>query len=809
MSDFSADSEIFSADYLSQLNDQQRAAVEYLDGPQLVIAGAGSGKTRVLAYKIVHLLAKGYAPWRIMALTFTNKAAREMRLRVASLVGDKLASRLVMGTFHSVFARMIRSNADRLGFKSSYTIYDATDSKNLIKSIIKEMKLDDKVYKPSAVASAISAAKNALLSPTAYCADRDIAKADRDARRPLTGTIYRSYVERLRRADALDFDDLLYFMNVLLRDNPDIRRHYEEFFLYVLVDEYQDTNFAQHMIVNQLCHSSQGLCVVGDDAQSIYSFRGANIANILNLRQSFPSVKLFKLERNYRSTQNIINAAGSLIRANKRQIPKNVFSQNAVGNPVEVVRTFSDYEESFLVANRISQLKLSSLDSFDDFAILYRTNAQSRVLEESLRKRNIPYRIYGGLSFYQRKEIKDVVAYLRLALNPDDEEAVRRVINFPPRGIGDTTVGKLLSAVAASPSASLWQVICNPDAYGVNINSGTHRKLQTFAELITSLKELNDSGASAYDVAFRTVSDTGLINLYKYDTTPENVGKLENINELLAGVHDFVEEAKEQGGDFDDDFSRSDPQRPDSLARFMAQVALATDVDTTDASEKDEGQSHRVTLMTIHASKGLEFNNVFVVGVEDDLLPSMMSKDSAEGIEEERRLLYVAITRAKRYCMLSYASSRFRNGQTVFTRPSPFLKDINPDFLQMKSGSAIEGESSRRSVHSPFERNAYASRFKGKADSPSSYKLGHGSVSSFPSSSLVVGESSASGKSATSGLHVAGELSVGMKINHARFGNGTIVELDADNPSGARVKVKFDNVDIKTLLLKFARFDIL
>ncbi len=784
--------EIFKADYLSNLNDQQRAAVEYLDGPQLVIAGAGSGKTRVLAYKIVHLLAKGYEPWRIMALTFTNKAAREMRQRVASLVGERNASRLIMGTFHSVFARIIRSHADRLGLKSTYTIYDASDSKNLIKTIIKEMNLDDKIYKPGAIANSISNAKNALISPAMYKTDREILNVDKISQRPLTGAIYEAYVTRCRRADALDFDDLLYYMNVLLRDNPEIRRHYEEFLRYVLVDEYQDTNFAQHMIIDQLCRTSQGLCVVGDDAQSIYSFRGANIANILSLGRTFPSLKTFKLERNYRSTQNIINAAGSLISANKKQIPKKVFSQNGVGSPVDVVRSFSDYEESFLVANRISQLKLSTKNTFDDFAVLYRTNAQSRVLEESLRKRNIPYRIYGGLSFYQRKEIKDIVAYLRLALNPDDEEALKRVINFPARGIGDTTLKKLTSAVSASASATLWQVVCDPLAFGVNINSGTKRKIDGFVEIINAIVSLNSSGATAYDVVSEVYQRTGVRQLYMYDNTPENISKLDNIDELLAGVHSFVSQAQEVVSDNDlDSFERAD-----SLAQFMTQVSLATDVDTTDSSEQDN--EPKVTLMTIHASKGLEFDNVFVVGVEDELLPSAMSKNSIDQIEEERRLLYVAITRAKHYCMLSYASSRYRNGQTVYCKPSPFLKDISSKFIHSASGNDFDSGISRHKHINPVDN--YISKLGNPVTrvgvSAKSYSAG--------TNKEKLNDGTQEGSS-----HSLNELAVGVKINHPRFGNGVIVDIDSSNPTGARIKVQFDNVDVKVLMLKFAKFTIL
>ena len=789
--------EIFTSDYLSKLNEQQRSAVEYLDGPQLVIAGAGSGKTRVLAYKIVHLLASGYEPWRIMALTFTNKAAKEMRERIASLVGEKNARRIVMGTFHSVFARFIRTNADRLGLKPGYTIYDATDSRNLVKSIIKEMNLDEKVYKPATVASAISSAKNALMSPEVYANDRDIYRHDRQCNRPLTADIYRAYVARCRRADALDFDDLLYFMNVLLRDNPDIRRHYEEFFRYVLVDEYQDTNFAQHMIINQLCCNTRGLCVVGDDAQSIYSFRGANITNILNLERTFPGLRTFKLERNYRSTQNIIKAAGSLIAANTRQIPKNVFSENGAGAPIELVRCYSDYEESFVVANKLSQIKMSTDDNYNDFAILYRTNAQSRVLEESLRKRGIPYRIYGGMSFYQRKEVKDLVAYMRLAVNPDDEEAIKRVINFPPRGIGETTVKKLTAALSDSPSATLWQVILDPDKFNVNINNGTKRKLRGFSDVIAEVSAMDRRGESAYDIVSRILQLTAIRELYIHDTTPENVSKLGNIDELVAGVHDFVDEAREQIiEDNDGDY------RPDSLASFMAQVALATDVDTTDKAEADnpDMEPERVTLMTIHAAKGLEFANIFVVGVEDDLLPSAMSKDSLENIEEERRLLYVAITRAKKFCMLTYANSRYRNGQTVMTKPSPFLADIDRRYLHRNTADAIESTSYGTPRHfGSFQTYSKPTTKYGTRDT----------IGTRPATPVFTQTQTQSSANSKGSIHSADELRVGMKIEHNRFGRGTIIEIDRSNPSGDRIKVDFSNIEVKTFLLKFARFDIL
>ncbi|MDE6116087.1 MAG: UvrD-helicase domain-containing protein, partial [Duncaniella sp.] len=656
-------------EYLGKLNSQQRDAVEYCEGPQLVIAGAGSGKTRVLTYKIVHLLHLGYEPWRILALTFTNKAAREMRERIEQLVGPATSSKLWMGTFHSIFARILRANADRVGFRSNFTIYDSADSKSLVKTIIKDMQLDDKIYKPSVVLNAISTAKNALISPEDYATYKDIMDADRQARRPLLHAIYRNYRDRCVVADAMDFDDLLYYTNVLLRDNPDVLHHYQEFFRYVLVDEYQDTNFAQHAIVMQLTKVNEKLCVVGDDAQSIYSFRGANIRNILDLKKSCPGLRTFKLERNYRSTRNIINAAGSLIDKNREQIPKNVYSENETGAPIEVAKCYSDFEEAYQVASRVSQVKMSSGDSCDEFAILYRTNAQSRVLEEALRKRNIPYRIYGGLSFYQRKEVKDAIAYFRMSVNPDDDEALKRIINFPARGIGETTLNKL-TRCALDNNTSVWGVITHPDKYDIGVNSGTARKLAAFSDLIYDFIDANEAGKDAYEVARLIIDRTGLFTMLLTDGTPESISKQENLQELLNGVKEFVETKVEEGSD------------ETSLTHFMSEVSLATDQD----SDSGNGEE-RVTLMTVHAAKGLEFNNIFVVGVEEELFPSAMAQDSPAQIEEERRLLYVALTRARKFCMISYAASRFRNGQTMSCRPSRFLGDIDRQYLKLSAGA--------------------------------------------------------------------------------------------------------------------------
>lgn len=778
-------------DYLSKLNEQQRAAVEYCDGPQLVIAGAGSGKTRVLTYKIVHLLAHNYEPWRILALTFTNKAAREMRDRIQVLVGENVASKLWMGTFHSIFLKILRINAARIGFNGNFTIYDTTDTKSLIKSIIKDMDLDDKIYTVKSVMNTISTAKNALVGPEAYAEDRDIRDADRRAKRDRMYEVYRGYVNRCHVAGAMDFDDLLYYTNQLLRDNPDVLHHYQEYFRYVLVDEYQDTNFAQHAIVSRICEYSQKLCVVGDDAQSIYSFRGANIGNILNLRNAYPTLVTNKLEQNYRSTQNIINAAHTLIDKNKFQIPKQVFSKNAVGSKIEVVKSYSDYEEGYLLANRISQRQMSSGDAFDDFAVLYRTNAQSRIVEEALRKRNIPYRIYGGTSFYQRKEVKDALAYFRLAINPNDDEAVKRVINYPARGIGDTTVKKITRA-AIDSNISLWSVIIDPDRYGVDINKGTRSKLNDFERLINGFIKMNTDGFDALAVARSIISDAHLLSVLLSDSTPESISKQENIQELITGVQEFVNSKREEGNE-DEIY----------MANFLAEVSLATDQD-----ENDGVTTPRVTLMTIHAAKGLEFGNVFIIGVEEELLPAQMSMDSPKAVEEERRLLYVALTRAKRFCMMSYAANRYRNGQTVATKPSRFLNDIDARYLDFKLGTDIasDRDSSEKSIRDSFHSQQ-------RASSPQhSPKPQNRVVSTFTRPSFVQPpvthnptKPSASGEYC---VHPLSDYAEGKEIVHQTYGRGRILEIDT-SMSDARIRVKFDNVDVKTIMIKYAKTKLL
>ena len=656
--------------YLDELNQSQRDAVLYCDGPSLVIAGAGSGKTRVLTYKIAYLLESGYKPYNILALTFTNKAAREMKERIGRQVGNKLAQMLWMGTFHSVFSRILRTQSAHLGFTSNFTIYDTSDSKSLIRSILKEMKLDEKVYKPGLVQSRISKAKNHLVLPQAYASNAEIYKEDMSMRIPAMRDVYQMYWNRCKQADAMDFDDLLVYTYLLFETHPEVLQQYQQQFQYVLVDEYQDTNFAQHAIVLQLTRENQKVCVVGDDAQSIYSFRGADIDNILSFSKIYQNTKLFKLEQNYRSTQSIVGAANSLIRKNLQQIQKSVFSEKAEGEIINVAEAYSDVEEGEIIVNRIAALRRSNDYNYSDFAILYRTNAQSRIFEEALRKRGLPYKIYGGLSFYQRKEIKDVISYFRLVVNPNDEEAFKRIINYPARGIGDTTLNKIIFA-ANSNEVSLWKVINEPLTYGLEINKGTHAKLQIFRELIESfIDEANRM--NAYDLGVDIVRRSGIINEICQDNTPENISRKENIEELVSGLNDFCLQRQEEGN------------QNLFLNDFLSEVSLLTDQD----SDK-EGDGEKITLMTIHSSKGLEFKNVFVVGLEENLFPSNMSGDSQRAMEEERRLFYVAITRAEDNCFLSFAKMRFKYGKMEFATPSRFLNDIDPGLIKLPSDSSV------------------------------------------------------------------------------------------------------------------------
>ena len=651
---------------LQQLNESQREAVVYCDGPSLVIAGAGSGKTRVLTYKIAWLLEQGMAPWQILALTFTNKAAREMKERIGRLVGEERARYLQMGTFHSVFARILRSEAEVLGFNSNFTIYDQSDARSLVKTIIKEMGLDDKVYKPASVADRISMAKNHLLLPQAY-AQSAWATDDAQQKRPQVANIYIRYAERCRQANAMDFDDLLVQTWILFQNHEDIRRKYVEKFHFVLVDEYQDTNFAQQAIVYQLTKERQKVCVVGDDAQSIYSFRGANIDNILNFQSQYTDAKLFKLEQNYRSTQLIVQAANSLIRRNERQIPKNVFSKNEHGEKLQLKPAYSDREEAMIVTQDIKRLRRQENCDWSDFAILYRTNAQSRSFEEQMRKDNIPYRIYGGLSFYQRKEIKDVIAYFRLIANPNDEEAFKRIVNYPARGIGDTTVGKIIQT-AQTYGVSLWQVIKEPVLFPLDVSKGTMTKIQAFRELIEGWIA-RVTTEDAYTLGHDIIMNSGISKEIYSGRNPEDISRQENLEEFLSGMQDFVESRREE--DMGDEVYLPD---------FLQEVALLTDLDS------DEGDSNdKVTLMTIHSAKGLEFPTVFVVGLEENIFPSPMCTNSMRELEEERRLLYVAITRAEKHCILTCAQNRFRYGRMEYDTPSRFIRDIDPELIDVQS----------------------------------------------------------------------------------------------------------------------------
>lgn len=780
---------------LKELNKSQREAVEFNDGPSLVIAGAGSGKTRVLTYKIAYLLKLGLPPQHILSLTFTNKAAREMKSRIGQLVGEGIARRLWMGTFHSVFSRILRSEAEKIGFTSSFTIFDSADSRNLIKTIIKEYQLDDKVYKPARIQGMISNAKNALVSPTMYAQSKEMQEYDMKAKVPMVKDIYRSYNNRLVASNTMDFDDLLYYTNRLFRDFPEVLANYQNRFQYILVDEYQDTNFAQYLVVKQLAEAHHRVCVVGDDAQSIYSFRGANIDNILKFKDNYPEARIFKLEQNYRSTQNIVNAANSLIKQNKGQIQKNVFSENSVGEKIEVVSAFSDFEEGVIVANKIQDLRRSKDVSYGDFVILYRTNAQSRVFEESLRKKNIPYRIYGGLSFYQRKEIKDVIAYFRMIVNPKDEEAFKRIINFPTRGIGNTTLGKIAD-VARIHNISFWEVIGDPLGYNLSVNAGTAKKLQGFRELIESFIADLDQ-LSAYELATRVVKESGIAREAYQDQTPEGMSRQENLQELLGGIHEFCESRQEEG------------EERISLIDFLSEVSLLSDQDT----DKEEN-AEKVTMMTIHASKGLEFRNVFIVGLEEDLFPSSMTKSEPRGLEEERRLFYVAITRAEEFCMLSYAKSRFRNGQTNPCNPSRFLKDIDKDYLKANAG-VLEGGFAgySQSGSGGFWDNVRQSREERESVSQNSTNKNR-NIFEEPkvdkqekySRSNLVNVRNAKPKTEPS-ADLSG-IYVGAVIKHDRFGIGTVIALDGDE-SSRKATVQFENSGTKQLLLKFARFEIL
>lgn len=764
--------------YLEELNESQRAAVLYNDGPSLVIAGAGSGKTRVLTYKIAWLLSSGYRASNILALTFTNKAAREMKERIARQVGAEAARYLWMGTFHSVFARILRAEAEHLGFNSRFTIYDSADSKSLIRSILKEMGLDEKAYKPGTVQARISNAKNHLVSPAGYAANKEACEADAATKMPAIREVYQRYWERCRQAGAMDFDDLLFYTWILFQKHPDVLARYREQFRYVLVDEYQDTNYAQHSIVQQLAGEHQHICVVGDDAQSIYSFRGADIDNILYFTKIYPNTRVFKLEQNYRSTQTIVCAANSLIEKNQRQIRKEVFSEKERGEAIGVFQAYSDVEEGDIVINKIKDLHRRHDYEYSDFAILYRTNAQSRIFEETLRKNGMPYKIYGGLSFYQRKEIKDVVAYFRVTVNPADEEAFKRIINYPARGIGDTTLGKIIEA-ATGNNTSLWNVLCDPLAYQLSINKGTHTKLQEFRELIESFRDrlVTDN---AYQIGTDIIRRSGIMTDIHADNSPESLSRQENIEELVNGLQDFCALRMEEGST---DISLSD---------YLSDIALLTDQD----SDKDN-EGAKVVLMTVHSAKGLEFRNVFVVGMEENLFPGSMAGDSPRAMEEERRLFYVAITRAEEHCYLSYARTRFRYGKMEFGTPSRFLRDIDTCFLDLPHEAGIGHKVDEGAARFRKEEVRQQIRPRAQVIAPT-----------LPRNLKKVANSSTENQSAQSMQTSLGELRVGQNIQHERFGMGEVTKLEGSGDN-AKATIRFRHAGEKQLLLRFARFTVI
>lgn len=837
-------------DLLKNLNEAQRAAVEYIDGPSLVIAGAGSGKTRVLTYKIAYLLSQGMKPWSIMALTFTNKAAREMKERIGKLVGNDLAQHLYMGTFHSIFSRILRAEAEHIGFNNNFTIYDESDSRSLIKAIVKEMGLDDKKYKPAAVHAKISMAKNNLMSAAAYESDAAIFEQNKRAQMPEVGKIFVAYVQRCKQANAMDFDDLLTLTYQLFREHEDIRHKYAARFDYVLVDEYQDTNHVQMSIVMQLCQEKQRVCAVGDDSQSIYSFRGANIDNILNYQRQFQGTRLFKLEQNYRSTQTIVEAANSLIKHNRNQIPKDVFSENAKGEKIQYKPAYSDKEEAAIVAKDVKRIRREDGCQYSDFAILYRTNAQSRSFEEEFRKQGIPYRIYGGLSFYQRKEIKDIIAYFRLVANPDDEEAIKRIINYPARGIGATTVLKIADC-AHQNQVSFWEVIGAPERYGLAVNKGTMNKLETFRLLISSFIERAQT-TDVYELGDAIIKESGISQDIMSGKDADDLARQENLEEFLSGMSAFVEERREEGR-FDELF----------LQDYLQDVALLTDADSD--GDKDEP---RVSLMTVHAAKGLEFPTVFVVGLEENIFPSPLSAASLRELEEERRLLYVAITRAEKHCILTNAKNRWRYGKMEFDNPSRFIDEIDGkliDSLDEAGGSLFGSRADSMSDQPEWARAQRSRRPWEDAEQPrysSRYQNSKPVASQFvadpkpslfddePETSHTSGRSSVSGRSSlsegnfksvralnaakrymeTHSSHPASRstgssaasvsssaassagssscgLQEGMKIEHQRFGRGTVLKIEGTGEN-TKATVEFVHSGTKQLLLKYAKFTV-
>lgn len=814
-------------DLLKDLNEAQRAAVEYIDGPSLVIAGAGSGKTRVLTYKIAYLLSQGMKPWSIMALTFTNKAAREMKERIGKLVGNDLAQHLYMGTFHSIFSRILRAEAEHIGFNNNFTIYDESDSRSLIKAIVKELGLDDKKYKPAAVHAKISMAKNNLMSAAAYESDAAIFEQNKRAQMPEVGKIFVAYVQRCKQANAMDFDDLLTLTYQLFREHEDIRHKYAARFDYVLVDEYQDTNHVQMSIVMQLCQEKQRVCAVGDDSQSIYSFRGANIDNILSYQRQFQGTRLFKLEQNYRSTQTIVEAANSLIKHNRNQIPKDVFSENAKGEKILYKPAYSDKEEAVIVAKDVKRIRREDGCQYSDFAILYRTNAQSRSFEEEFRKQGIPYRIYGGLSFYQRKEIKDIIAYFRLVANPDDEEAIKRIINYPARGIGATTVLKIADC-AHQNQVSFWEVIGAPEQYGLAVNKGTMNKLETFRLLISSFIDRAQT-TDVYELGDAIIKESGISQDIMSGKDADDLARQENLEEFLSGMSAFVDERREEGR-FDELF----------LQDYLQDVALLTDADSD--GDKDEP---RVSLMTVHAAKGLEFPTVFVVGLEENIFPSPLSAASLRELEEERRLLYVAITRAEKHCILTNAKNRWRYGKMEFDNPSRFIDEIDSKLIdsQEEASGSLFGSRADSSSDQPEWARAqrprrpwedagqprYSSRYQNSKPVASQFvadpkpSLSEGNFksvralnaakrymethSSHPASRSTGSAASSVSSAASSAGSSSCGLQEGMKIEHQRFGRGTVLKIEGTGEN-TKATVEFVHSGTKQLLLKFAKFTV-
>lgn len=789
-------------DLLNDLNDAQRAAVEYIDGPSLVIAGAGSGKTRVLTYKIAYLLSQGMKPWSIMALTFTNKAAREMKERIGKLVGDDLAQHLYMGTFHSIFSRILRAEAEHIGFNNNFTIYDESDSRSLLKAIIKEMGLDDKTYKPAAVHARISMAKNNLVTAEAYDSDPAILEQNKRAKMPAIGKIYVAYVQRCRQANAMDFDDLLMLTFQLFRDHEEIRQKYAGRFDYILVDEYQDTNHVQMSIVMQLCKEKLRVCAVGDDSQSIYSFRGANIDNILNYQKQLPGTHLFKLEQNYRSTQTIVEAANSLIHHNRNQIQKEVFSKNDKGEKIQYKPAYSDKEEALIVAKNIQRIKRQDNCGYEQFAILYRTNAQSRSFEEEFRKQGIPYRIYGGLSFYQRKEIKDIIAYFRLVANPDDEEAFKRIINYPARGIGATTVMKIADC-AHQNQASFWEVIGNVEHYGLNVNKGTQTKLENFHLLISSFIDRSHT-LDVYELGDAIIRESRISEDIMSGKNADDLARQENLEEFLSGMQTFVAGRQEEG--------RMDEAY---LTDYLQDVALLTDADSE--GEKDEP---RVSLMTIHAAKGLEFATVFVVGLEENIFPSPLAAVSVRELEEERRLLYVAITRAEKHCILTNAKNRFRYGKMEFDNPSRFIDEIDASLIEGGEEAPESSFGGGYGGRMPWDRDrsGYGRGYQNSKPVASQFmadpKPGFKSVRAVNAVHRIMGDTASSssvasaGSSASKASSAAGSLSEGCRIEHQRFGIGKVLKIEGTGEN-TKATVEFQNAGTKQLLLKFAKFTIL